>query len=732
VFQVAFVLQNTPQRGVELGDLKMSPVGLRGETAKFDLTLSVAERKRVLAATMEYNSDLFEAGTIGRMLKHYETILEGIVADPGQRLSQLPLLSQSERQRMLAEWNDTGKAYPDYSCMHRLFEAQAQMTPDSIAVIFGDEEISYRQLNRRANQIGRYLRGLGVGAEVIVGVCIERGIEMIVGLLGILKSGSPYLPLDPAYPTERLAFMLQDAGVFVLVTQDKLADILPAQAGWVVSLDGDRDLIAEQNDEDLVIDVLPQNLAYVIYTSGSTGQPKGVAVQHSGLVNLVCCFKEVFELTASDRTTQLAALGFDAMAIESWPYLLAGASIHVADEEKRASPAKLVEWFKEEAITISWAPTPVAELILQETWPRGVALRSLLTGGDKLQRRRNPEHGYKLVNIYGPTEDTVCTTWTEVPGEGEGGRPPAIGRPIWNTLAYIVDVNRQEVPVGVAGEMYIGGAGVARGYLNRPDLTAERFIPDWMSGESGKRLYRTGDRVRYGPDGDIEFLGRIDQQMKVRGFRIEPGEIEAALIEHPCVKEAAVVTRQDDRGDKRIVAYVVSNQGQSTTHEELRGFLKLRLPSYMAPGEFVTIDALPLTSNGKVDRKALPAPRGARPDLERSLAAPRNPVEQEVAGIWAEVLGSEHFGIDDDFFDLGGHSLLVAQLLSRLNMVFKVELEMKTLFAVSTVAGQAEALVKHEARPTQVVEIARLRRKIRGMSSEEVKAVLHDKKLASG
>lgn len=577
LFQVAFVLQNAPMGVLELPGLTLNPLAIHTKTARFDLEVELVEKPEGLYGSFEYNTDLFDAATITRMLGHFQTLLEGIVADPEQRIADLPLLTAAERQQLLVDWNDTQVDYPQDKCIHQLFEAQVEQTPDAPAVVFQDKQLTYRQLNRRANQVAHYLRSLGVGVESLVALCLEPSLEMVVGILGILKAGGAYLPLDPAYPQERLAFMLQDAQVSVLLTQKHLVEQLPDSQVQVVYWDADWEMIIALNsDRNPKSQVTADNLAYVIYTSGSTGQPKGVEIQHSGLVNLATWHQRTYSVTPVDRATQLAGLAFDASVWELWPYLTAGASIHIpdseallrsADRELCLSPLKLIEWLATEAITICFMPTPLAAIVLEEQLPTQWALRFLLTGGDKLHRVPRKAFTFNLVNHYGPTENTVVTTCATVGCASD--TPPPIGRAIANTQVYILDANLQPVPIGVPGELYISGVGLARGYLNRPELTVEKFISHPFSDEPGVRLYKTGDLARYLPDGNIEFLGRIDQQVKIRGFRIELGEIEAVLSQHPAVQETVVLAREYDSSDKRLVAYVVPNKGEIPVVSEL-------------------------------------------------------------------------------------------------------------------------------------------------------------------
>jgi amino acid adenylation domain-containing protein/non-ribosomal peptide synthase protein (TIGR01720 family) len=521
-----------------------------------------------------------------------------------------------------------------------------------------------------------------------VGICVERSVEMVVGLLGILKAGAAYVPLDTQYPEERLRFMLADAQVGVLLTQEQLLARLPEHEAQVVCLDRDWKGIGQQSEQNPESAATADNLAYMIYTSGSTGRPKGVQIQHSSLVNLVHWHQHLYEVTAADRATQLAGIAFDACVWELWPYLTAGASIHLPDEQTHASLPALLRWMGSEAITLSFFPTPLAEAALAEQWPRTMALRALLTGGDKLNRRPGEKLGFRLINHYGPTESTVVATSAAVSVESKTGAVPAIGRPIANTEVYVLDQRGQMTPVGVAGELHIGGAGLARGYWQRAELTAERFIPDPFSLAPGKRLYRTGDLVRYLADGNIEYLGRLDQQVKVRGHRIELGEIEVVLGQHERVRQSVVVAREDAPGQKQLVAYVVNEGEPAVSAGELRSYLGEQLPEYMVPAFFVTLAELPLTPNGKVDRRALPAPEHSRTQSDQSYVAAITPAEQALAAIWCEVLGLPQVGVHDNFFHLGGDSILSIQVVSKARQA-GFQLTPKQLFQHPTIAQLA-------------------------------------------
>ncbi|WP_392535132.1 amino acid adenylation domain-containing protein [Nostoc sp. C117] len=692
LFQVMFVLQNAPISEVELAGLTISSLPAQSATAKFDLTLSMQNTATGLVGVWEYNADLFDASTIERMRGHFQTLLEGIVANPQEQISQLPLLTEIEQQQLLLKWNDTGVDYPQDKCIHQLFEEQVERTPDAVAVVYENQHLTYHELNCRANQLAHYLKSLGVKADVLVGICVERSLEMVVGLLGILKAGGAYLPLASDYPTERLRLMLEDAQVSVLLTQQKLLDRLPEHTAQRVYLDADWQLISQLSQDNLITETQAANLAYVIYTSGSTGQPKGVLIAHQGLLNLVFWHQRTFKITTLDKATQLAGTAFDAAVWELWPYLTAGASIYLVKPEILLSPVDLQDWLRSKKITISFLPTPMAEQLLSLEWPENTTLRTMLTGGDKLHRYPSGLLPFQVVNNYGPTENTVVATSGLVVSNGRDDNiSPPIGRPIANVEIYILDSYLQPVPVGVPGELHIGGAGLAKGYLNRPELTQEKFIPHPFSNEPHSRLYKTGDKARYLNDGNIEYVGRIDDQVKIRGFRIELSEIEAVLSQHSNVQLSCVIAHEDTPGDKRLVAYLVAHQDCKPAISELRQFLKTKLPEYMVPSAFVILESLPVTPNGKVDRRALPKP-GLDTTLLEKFVAPRTPIEEMLALLWAQVLKLEIVGIHDNFFELGGHSLLATQLVSRIRTWFKVELPLRELFARSTVAELAQSI----------------------------------------
>jgi len=698
--QVTFQVHTTPPDLPALPDVHVEVLRVDRRASPFDLSVEMVETTDGLVGAVEYNTDLFDAKTIERLAGHLQTLLEGVVADPERRVGALSLLPDAERHRLLVAWNATQAPYPRDRCVHELVAEQAERTPTATAVVCGGVVLEYGELNRRANHLARRLRVLGVGPEVRVGLCADRSAELVVGLLAVLKAGGAYVPLDPRYPRERLAFMLADAGVAVLLTQERLMAGLPVQGVPVICLDsaglqGGQEVLGERpatlRADTPCSGVTPANLAYVIYTSGSTGVPKGVQVDHRGLTNLVFWHQHAFAVSIRDRSSQVAGVAFDASVWEVWPYLATGASIHIPDEETRTMPARLRDWLVAEAVTISFLPTPLAESVLALEWPRSVALRTLLTGGDTLRRYPSPSLPFELVNNYGPTETTVVATSIGVTPEVRDGAP-SIGRPIANTEIYLLDTELRPTPIGVSGELYIGGVGVARGYLGRPDLTAERFIPHPFSAGPGARLYRSGDLARYRSDGTLEYLGRVDDQVKVRGFRIEMGEVEATMSHHPDVSEAVVIADDDTHGYKRLIAYVVPQRGTRLDLGALRGYLRDKLPEYMVPTAIGLLSSLPLTSHGKIDRRALPAPYLEEVEQREIGVAPRTRNEELLSVIWADVLGREAVGIHDNFFDLGGHSLQATQVVSRIRDVFDVEMPLRALFENPTVAVLVTAI----------------------------------------
>ena len=714
IFQVMFSLipantfpdyaQSDGESAAEEGEEAEIKVG----TAKFDLSLDFCEcNDGGLFAAIEYSTDLFHHDTIRRLLRHLKVLLMGIAADPTRSLSETPLLTEAERRQCLVEWNSTAREVPKDLAIHQLFEAQAKRTPDAVAVVSAAGNVTYRELNSRANKVARYLRRLDVGPESLVGICMKRSIGTIVALLGILKAGAGYLPLDPAYPKERLSFMLDGVGAKVLVTEQALLGLLPDREPQIVCLDRDWQQIDREDETNPDRETSPESIAYVIYTSGSTGTPKGVMVPHSSLVNFIQAATDVYEFSSTDRVLQFASICFDTAAEEIYPCLTLGGTLVLNPTEASYSVETLMEKCREFGVTVLDLPTAVWHeltwVIARGTTSLPSCLRLVVIGGERAlperlsMWRRSVTGNVRLMNGYGPTETTVVATVADLSRGAETDEPASevrIGRPIGNVQAYILDQRQQPVPVGVTGELYLGGDGLARGYVGAPELTAERFLPDEFGKIAGARVYRTGDIVRYLASGEIEFLGRRDGQVKVRGFRVELGEVEAALRAEEGVRDAVVVANADQAGNQGLAAYVVAanGNGDRLSVGDLRELLKRRLPDYMVPGAFVLLDELPLNTNGKVDRKALPNPKATYDDTVTGDDAPRTEVERAIAAVWREVLGVETLGIHSNFFDLGGHSLVLVRVNSKLRELFRREIPIIDMFKYPTISSLAASL----------------------------------------
>jgi amino acid adenylation domain-containing protein len=708
LFQVVFSLQNTPIEALELPGLTLSLLEFDSKTAKLDLEFHLWQDLESLKGQVVYSTDLFDDTTIIRMLKHFQTLLESIVAHPEQRLSDLPLLTARERQQLLIDWNNTRRDYLQNKCFHQLFEALLEQTPDAIAVVFENQHLTYRELNIRANQLAHHLQQLGVVPDTLVGICVERSFEMIIGVLGILKAGGAYLPLDPSYPQARLNFMLEDAQVSILLTYSSLTSLFPRGTAQnspytqqsnkdsgdqqheltVICIDQDWQTITQQTQENPKNCVTSDNLAYIIYTSGSTGKPKGVFIEHRGLSNLIQAQIESFNLQPNHHILQFASLSFDASIFEIVMALGTGATLYLAKKESLLPGQALIQLLREKAITHVALPPAVLAVLPKAELP---ALQTIICAGESCSEDivKRWASGRRFFNAYGPTEATVWSTVAEISATGE---KPSIGRPIANTQIYILDKHLQPLPIGIPGELYISGDGLARGYLNRPELTETRFLEE-TEFLPRTRLYKTGDLARYQPDGNIEFIDRIDNQIKICGFRIELGEIETVLRQHQSVQETVVIAQENVSGEKHLVAYIVLHQTQAATNIELRNFLKEKLPEYMVPRAFVVVNSLPLTPNGKVDIHALPTPYSPNSrSLDKAFVAPRNSTESTLAKIWAEVLNLESVGIHDSFFDLGGNSLLAVRLVEQIHKQFERELPLSSLFLNSTIESLANSL----------------------------------------
>jgi len=687
LFQVMFALQNAPMGELQLPGLTLKPLSVDSATAKFDLTISIWEIEDGLEGAWEYNSDLFDPETIAKTIGHFQTLLTGIVANPDRAIGELPLLTSAETQQLLL-WNNTKTDYPADKSIVELFERQVTKTPDAIAVSYEQEQLTYAQLNSRANQLGHYLQTKGVGKEVLVGLCVDRSVEAIVAMLGILKAGGAYVPLEPDYPQERLAYMLEDSQVPVLITQSTLTANLPENQAQIVYLDTDWQAISRESNDNLNVEIKPTSLAYVIYTSGSTGKPKGVAAIQQAVIRLVFETNYV-QIQSDDCLAQASNISFDAATFEIWGALLHGAKLVGITKEAMLSPEQLAQQLQAQKITILFVTTALFNQLVSVVPDIFKNLRTLLFGGEAVDPswvaevlKKGPPQ--RLLHVYGPTESTTFSTWYLVESVSEGATNLPIGSPISNTTIYVLDRHLQPVPIGVPGELYIGGDGLARGYLNRPELTSEKFIADPFGSDA--RLYKTGDLVRYLRDGNIEFKGRIDNQVKVRGFRIELGEIEALLSKHPQVREAVVIVREEQPGNKRLTGYVLPYL-EKPTSSALRGFLKERLPEYMVPVAFVIMEAFPLTPNGKVDRRALPVP-DTEGDRDSGYVAPRTPTEETLVAIWSEILRVKKVGVHDNFFALGGDSIISIQIIARANQA-GLHLAAKQLFQYQTIAELA-------------------------------------------
>ena len=703
IFQTLFTFQNRLPAELSLPGIRSEAIDCDSGGAKYDLSLALGERDGQLSGFFEYRRSLFADDTIARMVQHFLTLLNAIVAEPDQSIARLPMMGEKERRRLLIDWNRTRAVLPK-ACVHQLFEAQAQRTPSALAFECGLERLTYDRLNRRANRLARYLKKLGAGRNRIVALCLERSVDMVVALLAVLKAGAAYLPLDPEYPRERLEFILDDAQVSVLISQKSIAD----HRGWkmdssdrrfsilhsrpsLVLLDRERRNIETHSSENIKRASSPRDLAYVIYTSGSTGHPKGVEIEKRSLVNCLLAMQRHLKIAKADVWLAVTTVSFDIALAEILLPLITGGKLVVASLDQARDGERLAQRLRSSGATTMQATPSTWRLLLEAGW-QGDAKFRILCGGEALPRDladRLRSCG-ELWNLYGPTESTIWSTMHRVEG---GGDTVPIGRPLANTQLYILDGVGQPVPVGMVGELCIGGAGVARGYLHRPDLTTERFIANPFSREPGARIYRTGDLARYQIDGTVEFLGRSDNQVKLRGYRIELGEIESVLRLNPAVRDAAVVAgATGGEGDSGLVAYLVPRDGVTLADNDLRGYLSGKLPNCMVPAVFISLPALPLTPNGKVDRRALPAPDGPRTSAAHDFIEPRDQIEELVAQVWREVLRLDRLGVEENFFQLGGHSLLATRVVARLRGRFNVDLALRKIFERPTVAGLADEI----------------------------------------
>lgn len=706
VFQVMFGLQNAPRAAADLHNLNVRRIPTEVRTAKFDLTLLLSDTANGLSGWFEYNADLFEPSGIERLKNHFENLLASVTATPDAPIAALPLLGAQEQQQILVEWNNTETTYPREKCIQDLFEEQVRRTPDAVALVFNDQQLTYDALNKKANQLAHHLKKKGVGPEVIVGLALDRSVEMIVGLLAILKAGGAYLPLDPSYPRERLAFMIDETETWIVLTQKHLHFQLPPSEVRVIAHDGEFGDSKFEDEQNPVSTSTAENLAYVIYTSGSTGNPKGVSVTHRNVVRLV---KETnyARFTSDEVFLQFAPVTFDAATFEVWGALLNGARL-VVPAPGIESLANLGETIQRHKVTTLWLTAGLFHQMVDSELEKLQGVRQLLAGGDVLsvphvEIAARKLVGCQVINGYGPTENTTFTCCESVTAHGVGHSVP-IGKPVANTEVYVLSSDMQLVPVGVAGELFIGGDGLARGYLDAPEATAEKFLPNPFARKPGDRIYRTGDQVRYRSDGSIEFLGRLDQQVKIRGYRIELGEIELALSQHPAVQDCVVTTQTSKLGERRLAAFVVPFAGHTARSEELKQFLNEKLPEYMVPSFIGLVEQLPLTENGKIDRDALPN-IDELTSTDNVFVAPQTDVERKLAAVWTKVLGLDQVGVYDNFFDLGGYSLLAVKLVNEIEKELGQKIPLMTLFQTATIAGLAGVLSngsKPQAWPTLV------------------------------
>lgn len=702
--QVAFQLR---QRSLSEDECKIENELLQKLHAlKFEVSVSMVEQEEDLAGCFAYLTDLFDASTIGQMASHFRVLLEGIVAEPDRPIGELPLLTAADRQRILVDWNATKVDYPPNQCIQHLFEAQAARTPDAVALVYEDLQLSYRNLNERANQLAHCLMRRGVGPDVLVGLCLERSLEMVIGILAILKAGGAFVPLERSNPPERLAFMVRDTRMHLVLMHPQLTARVPAERTSRIYLGSDWSMFAQEPTDNPASVVGTEDLAYVMYTSGSTGEPKGVMIHHKGLVNYVRWGTKAYDVAGGRGAPVHSSIGFDLTITSLFCPLMAGERVVLLPEDPSVEALSAALRREKNLSLIKITPAHL-EVLTHDLQSGDVAncARTLVIGGEPLLGEQlnfwcTRAPGTRLINEYGPTETVVGSCVYEVPSGSFPAGPVPIGRPIANTRIYILDRYRQPVPIGVTGELYIGGMGVARGYLNRPALTAEKFIDDPFSTEPHARLFKTGDLARYLPNGTIEYLGRLDHQVKIRGFRVELGEIEAALLAHAAIQQAVVLLREDKPGDKRLTAYVVCSPGQNLHVRSLRSQLRQQLPVYMVPSLFVLLNALPLTSNGKVDTRALPVSDESTPFLEETFVAPRTPIEEGVASIWAKLLKLEGVGIGDNFFDLGGDSLLALQAVIQIEARFGKKLSIALFVQNPTIEQFAKLIMQDAVLPT--------------------------------
>lgn len=736
LFQVMFSLQNVQPDELEFSELALTPMPAESGTEQFDLFLSFDETSEGLEGLWSYNLDLFEASTIARLLKQYERLLASAIENPDLRVSDLPILSNEERRCILVDWNDTRAEYPADSCIHQLFERQVALTPQGVALQWENKQWSYDDLNCRANRLAHYLIKLSVGREVRVAIFMDRSLEMIVGLLAVLKAGGVYVPIDPDLPRDRVTFILQDSEAAIVLTQKRFVAQLASNNVSMICLDSEGWRFTRESKEKPGVTTSCENLAYIIYTSGSTGFPKGVMIEHRSLVNLATAAIVRYGIKSSDRVLQFASISFDTAAEEIYSTLACGATLILRTDSMIDSRMTFLDRCREWGITVLDLPTSywheLTEKIATEHLRLPEALRLVIVGGEKaLSERiadwaRHVDGRVELMNGYGPTETTVTATVVEPLEDNQASEinRSSIGRPLQNVEAYILDPYLEPVPIGVSGELYIGGLGVARGYIKRPSLTAEMFIPNPFCEDGGSRLYKTGDLAQYKSDGTIDFLGRKDNQVKLRGFRIELGEIEESLIQMPNIKDAVVLLREDTPGLKRLVGYIVPRNKSVPSYEELRSFLKQKLPDFMIPSAFVPLDELPHSPTGKIDRRSLPAPENVRLEFEREFVPAQTPLEIILAQLWCYVLGVERIGVHDNFFEFGGHSLLATRLMSRLRKMFQMDLPLRKIFEIPTISAFAVMMLSDASAAERIQRTAQTILSVEQLTDVEAEKLL--------
>jgi amino acid adenylation domain-containing protein len=723
LYQVAFTFH--PPVVLTLDGVKVKPMHFHNGTSKLDMFFSLWDSGDQYRGEIEYNTDLFMKETMDRVVENYKTVLESIIEDTNKPVSHHTVLSGREYEMQFRKWNDTATPRAQSDLLHSAFERQAERNPHGIAVEHHDEKMTYKTLNERSNQLAHHLRELGAGPDILVGICVNRSVEMLVAALGVLKSGGAYIPLDPDFPAERLSYMLQHSEARILITEQSLIEALPQNACSTVLMDRDRDLISHKNTKNPVVETGSHHLAYVIYTSGSTGVPKGVMIPHIAAVNFLASMSKTPGMEEQDSLLAVTTLSFDISILELFLPLTVGAKTVIVDRETASDGKLLVNAIDDSNATIMQATPATWRLLLSVNWQGAENLKALC-GGEAFPSDLAKEllgRCAEVWNMYGPTETTVWSTCYRVM---EATEPVPIGRPIDNTCVYILDEKKQPVPIGVPGELYIGGAGVARGYLKQPEMTTERFIPDPFEPNDSARMYKTGDLCRYLPDGRIQYLNRMDNQVKLSGFRIELGEIESALIQHPLISETAVVLQGESYENQRLVAYIVPENNEKPAVDALRAFLQKSLPYYMLPSQFVYLEELPLTPNNKVDRKALPVPDQARPELEQVYLAPENDSEKKLAELWCQVLDIDKVGMGDNFFDVGGTSLRAVQLIENIKQTFNVDLSVVTLFQHPTIRAFVNSLNKDgetSASYSKIKERAQLRKSALQKRQRKVKEV---------